>query len=237
MKKIKYSLILVFVLGLFVYLPNVKANTCSAKGVNTCNSTEYTAKDGTKKKCVWRTKVASQNAGYCTTQEEDKCEVGSRHCDCFDSNTCPSSDDFGNACHKYPTAGCVAETEYQASQTRYDDDDTPSFLEDEGTTSCGKIKNIPKYIPFITSLTVTILTIISMGMLVIMGTIDLFKGIVSGRDDDIKKNQKAFVGRLTSALIIFLLVALTKLFISLISNAMGTTNGIVSCIDLFINNR
>ena len=113
----------------------------------------------------------------------------------------------------------------------------PDFLKEQDTVSCGHIKNIPEYIPFITNLTINIFTIISVGMLVIMGTIDLFQGIVSGKEDVMKKNQKAFFGRLTSAIIIFLLVALTKLLVGFIANVTGGGFGIAECVDCFINNK
>lgn len=227
MKKIINSIMVIFLICVLVNMPNVYAENlkCNDRKQSNCDSSLY-GLDPDGNTCQY-------NGSACETI---KYGCGSKkHCTCYDAGTCPTKDSYGNKCQtRLKTGDCIVEP----SATEVEKEgDIPTFLEDEETTSCGKIKNIPKYIPFITSLTVTVLTIISMGMLVIMGTIDLFKGTVSGKDDEIKKNQKAFVGRLTSAIIIFLLVALTKLFIGLISNAMGTTNGIASCIDLFINNR
>ncbi len=117
-----------------------------------------------------------------------------------------------------------------------EDGEGASFLDEQKVVSCGRIKNIPDYIPFITSLTITILTIISMGMLVIMGTIDLFKGINSGKPEDMKKCQKAFYSRLGSAVFLFFIVALTKLLVSFFLSIAGGNGGIIDCIGCFINN-
>lgn len=144
-------------------------------------------------------------------------------------------DKDGEKCYKYEDKSCLKESEVD----RLDKEKAgiPNFLTEDKTVSCGHIKSIPEYIPFITELTINIFTIISVGMLVIMGTIDLFQGIVSGKEDVMKKNQKAFFGRLTSAIIIFLLVALTKLFIGFIANVTGGGFGIAECVDCFINNK
>ena len=118
----------------------------------------------------------------------------------------------------------------------YGGTDIPDFIENQKTVSCGKIKNIPDYIPFITNLTIIVLTIISMGMLVIMGTIDLFKGINSGKPEDMKKNQKVFFSRVGSAVLLFFIVALTKLLVSFFTGITGGNSGIIDCIGCFINN-
>lgn len=117
-----------------------------------------------------------------------------------------------------------------------EENEVPEYLENQDVVSCGNLSNIPEYIPFITSLTITILTIISMGMLVVMGTIDLFKGINSGKPDEMKKCQKAFYSRIGSAVFLFFIVALTKLLVSFFLSMSGGSNNIIDCIGCFINN-
>ena len=115
------------------------------------------------------------------------------------------------------------------------DGEIPGFLEEEKTVSCGSLKGIPEYIPFITSLTITVLTIISMGMLVIMGTIDLFKGINSGKPEDMAKNKKAFFSRVGSAVLLFFIVSLTRLLVGFVTSVAGGSN-VIDCISCFVNN-
>ncbi len=156
------------------------------------------------------------------------------------SDCSTSIDDEGNKCrwNGKPTEGNSSGSCQSTDENgNWIEEGLPNFLKDQKTVSCGNIKNIPDYIPFITELTINIFAIISVGMLVIMGTVDLFRGVVSGKPDDMKKNQKAFFGRLTSAIIIFVLVALTKLLVSFFAKISGGGFGIVECIDCFINNK
>ena len=123
------------------------------------------------------------------------------------------------------------------NNTEDPDGDIPVFINGENEVSCGNIKGIPDYIPFISSLTITVLTIISMGMLVIMGTIDLFRGINSGKPEDMKKCQKTFFNRVGSAVLLFFLVALTRLLIGFVNINIAGGKGIMDCVSCFINNK
>lgn len=152
-----------------------------------------------------------------------------------------SKDSNSNKCYWDSTSKSCKKSD---GSYRYDDDkkdnadsNVPGFLQPDKEVSCGNLKKIPDYIPFITSLTITILTIISMGMLVIMGTIDLFRGINSGNPDEMKKCQKAFFNRLGSAVLLFFIVALTKLLVGLVNSTLAGGSGIVECISCFINNK
>ena len=68
-----------------------------------------------------------------------------------------------------------------------------------------------------------------------MGSIDLFKGIISSKEEEIKKGQQAFIKRLIIAAIIFFVVVVVKFIVGII--AEGATNNIISCIDCFISNN
>lgn len=113
----------------------------------------------------------------------------------------------------------------------------PSWLGDGNKVSCANIGPFSKNIPRVTSLAITVMFVIGTALFVIMGTVDFFKATMSGKDETIKKNQKAFIDRLVAAILLFLIVVLAKLFISIITNALGTNAGIVECIDCFINNK
>lgn len=98
----------------------------------------------------------------------------------------------------------------------------------------GMITGIPKKIPELTSTVVTIIYIAIPVILVLLGSIDLFKGIAAGKEDEMKKGQKMFVKRLVTAAIVFFVVVIIKFVISLVADT-NTTN-IVDCIDCFVSN-
>ena len=101
--------------------------------------------------------------------------------------------------------------------------------------SCGQLTEIPKKIPDLTTTIVKILEIIVPIILVIVGSIDLAKGVVAGKEDEIKKGQKIFIKRLITAVIIFLIVALTKFIVGVV--AENNLESITSCIDCFISGK
>ena len=104
-----------------------------------------------------------------------------------------------------------------------------------GKVSCGNVTAIPAKIPELTSFVVTLLQVAIPVILVIMGSIDLFKGITAAKDDEIKKGQHMLIKRLIVAALIFFVVAIVKFVIGLVSNGENTQN-MVECIDCFINN-
>ncbi len=63
-------------------------------------------------------------------------------------------------------------------------------------------------------------------LLILWGTIDLVKAVVAGKEDDIKKNQKALLKRVISAVIVFLIPAAVSILLGLIG-----TEGWKTCWD------
>ena len=98
---------------------------------------------------------------------------------------------------------------------------------------CGNVTSIPKKIPELTSLAVTIIEIAIPVILVIMGSIDLFKGITSQKEDEMKKATQLFIKRLITAAIVFFVIAIVKFIVSLVADS--STNNINSCIDCFLS--
>lgn len=98
---------------------------------------------------------------------------------------------------------------------------------------CGNVTEIPKKIPELTSLAVTIIEIAVPVLLVVMGTIDLFKGITAQKEDEIKKGQQIFIKRLIVGAIIFFIVVIVRLLISVV--AEENSQNIIECIDCFFN--
>lgn len=99
---------------------------------------------------------------------------------------------------------------------------------------CGNVTGIPKKIPRITSDIVKILQVAVPIILVLFGSLDLAKGIVAGKEDEIKKGQGIFIKRLITGAIVFFVVVVVKFLVSVISDS--NAGYIVDCIDCFISN-
>lgn len=107
--------------------------------------------------------------------------------------------------------------------------------------SCGygskKIENIPGLIPRTTNIIYTIIQIAIPVVLVLLGSIDLVKGIIAQKEEDIKKGQKMFIKRLIAGAIIFFIFMLIKLFVSLVADNDNDNNAIIDCLECFIENK
>ena len=108
----------------------------------------------------------------------------------------------------------------------------PVFAAGTNTVKCGNITNIPKKIPEITNDIVNIIHVAVPVVLVFLGSIDLIKGIISGKDDEIKKGQRTFVKRLFIAVLVFFMMAITEFVISIIDSDNSTN--IISCTKCFV---
>lgn len=102
--------------------------------------------------------------------------------------------------------------------------------------SCGNITNIPEKIPELTHFAVVLIQIAVPIVLVIMGSLDLFKGITAQKEEEIKKGQAMFIKRLVYAAIIFFVIIIVKFLISIVANATDSDN-ISDCIDCFLNDN
>lgn len=100
--------------------------------------------------------------------------------------------------------------------------------------SCGNVTGIPEKIPELTSFAITVIQIAIPIVLVVMGSLDLFKGLSAQKEDEIKKGQQMFIKRLIYAAIIFFVVVIAKLLISVVADST-TSNNIAECIDCFLS--
>ena len=106
----------------------------------------------------------------------------------------------------------------------------------EGLVSCGGlIDNIPTLIPKVVSIIYTVIQIAVPVVLVIMGSLDLFKGLSAQKEDDIKKGQQMFIKRLIAAALVFFAFAVVKIVISFVADETG--NKIMNCAECFIENE
>lgn len=99
--------------------------------------------------------------------------------------------------------------------------------------SCGQVTGIPEKIPELTSMIIGIIQIGVPIILVLMGTLDLFKGISSQKDEDIKKGQKLFIKRLIVGALIFFIAVIVKFLTSIVADASSADA--IECIDCFMN--
>lgn len=102
-------------------------------------------------------------------------------------------------------------------------------------TSCGggMLTEIPVSVPKIISITYTAIEIAVPIVLVVLGMIDLFKALVAGKDDEIKKNQSILVKRLIAAVLVFFVLVIVKFLITLFAD---NGSNIMSCVECFVKN-
>lgn len=98
--------------------------------------------------------------------------------------------------------------------------------------SCGNVMNIPKKIPELTNLAITLIQVAVPIVLVVMSALDFFKSMSSGKEDEIKKHQKMFIKRLIVAIIIFFIIAIVKVIVSIVADSSSAT--FIECIDCFL---
>lgn len=119
-------------------------------------------------------------------------------------------------------------------------DANADFMETGKYVKCGGssgtlINNIPSKIPSITKMVYNAFMIVTPTILVVMGSIDLFRGITSSKEDEIKKGRDTFVRRLVASVIVFLIVLGVKLFVGLIAGSSDNSNRIIGCINCFVS--
>ena len=106
-----------------------------------------------------------------------------------------------------------------------------------GEVSQGKvlIDKIPPIVPKIISMVYVIIQVAVPVVLVIFGSLDLFKSISQQKEDEIKKGQKIFIKRIISAVLVFFVFVIVKFVISLAADNSGSA--ILECVECFIENK
>lgn len=108
------------------------------------------------------------------------------------------------------------------------------------TTICGGIA-IPNEIFNLVATIIRAFKIVVPILLIIWGMLDFAKSIIAKKEEDIKKYRSAFVGRLISAVLVFLVIVIVQFVVNIIDgvetkSANGDTVGDVwSCSKKFIN--
>lgn len=104
-----------------------------------------------------------------------------------------------------------------------------------GSGNSALIKNIPSILPKITSSIYNTVMVVVPVALILLGIVDLVKGIMSQKEDEIKKGRDSLIKRLITGVIVFLIVMLVKLFVNII-NGGNDSSKLIGCIDCFVSN-
>lgn len=91
-------------------------------------------------------------------------------------------------------------------------------------------KDIAPVIKFVKSIFTLIQWLIPIG-LILMGSIDLGKAVLSSDDKEIKQATSKLIKRAIAAVAVFFIVLLVKLVMGLVSQSNGSSNNIMSCWD------
>ncbi len=112
------------------------------------------------------------------------------------------------------------------------------FLNEDVYYSCGTsseklINKIPSIIPKITESAYNAVMVIVPAIIIFLGIFDLVRGIISQKEDEIKKGRDSLIKRLVTGFMVFLVVMLVKFFVSII--APGSSSAVMGCVDCFLN--
>lgn len=100
--------------------------------------------------------------------------------------------------------------------------------------SCGTFSNFAfdGIIPSVTSLIVSLIQIGVPVLLIVFGMLDLGKAVMAQKEDEIKKGQGLFIKRLIAAVLVFLVVFISKTVIGLV--APDKDGNVTNCVNCFI---
>lgn len=103
--------------------------------------------------------------------------------------------------------------------------------------SCGDgmLDKIPPLVPQVVSVIYNVVQVAVPVVLIIMGMLDLTKGITAGKEDEMKKGQQLLIKRVIAAILVFLVFIVVKLVISFVADK--STSNIMDCAECFINNN
>lgn len=116
-----------------------------------------------------------------------------------------------------------------------------SVLDTVNTTICGGVE-VPDTLFNAVATVIRLIKIVVPILLIIWGMIDFAKSVIAKKEEDIKTYRKAFISRLISAILVFLVIWIVQLALSLVSGVEKqshvegqTTGDIWACSKKFIN--
>lgn len=117
-----------------------------------------------------------------------------------------------------------------------DEPDDRNFMITNKYVGCGNgiIKKMPSQIPDVTKRLYDLAMIVTPIILIVMGTIDLVKGIMSGKEEDMKKGRETFIKRLIVGMLVFLVALIAKFAVSVVAGNNSNYTRIINCMDCFL---
>ena len=91
---------------------------------------------------------------------------------------------------------------------------------------------IDQKIPDVVHTIILIIQIVAPILLVVFGMMDLMKGVMAQKEDEIKKGQQTFIKRIIAAVIVFFVIAIVKMIVSFVAD---DNDDIMSCFNAFVN--
>ena len=91
---------------------------------------------------------------------------------------------------------------------------------------------IDQKIPDVVHTVILLIQIVVPVLLVVFGMMDLMKGVMAQKEDEIKKGQQTFIKRLIAAAIVFFVIAIVKMVVSFVAD---DDSDIMSCFNAFVN--
>lgn len=85
----------------------------------------------------------------------------------------------------------------------------------DAEVSCGEGSTLVNVIAIV-RLVMNIICIAVPIIMILMGTIDLFKAVTAGKDEDIKNKQKALITRIIAGVLVFLVPTIVSVIMNLI---------------------
>lgn len=236
-------------LGLFIFLlgiNSVKAETCTFWRDTSRTVKEYYVLELNSSGLTKATHLKVSQSTNKVLEEQDKTSSVT-----IDFTSCSAKDSYTFDGHPYHNVTSIyvdgdwrkgsknssnsSSNPSQSNGTGTGNSTTPEWLKGE-KISCGNIGQIPAKAPELVHMFILIAQIAVPIILVILGMIDFAKGIMSQKEDEIKKGQKTFISRLVMGAVIFFIVALVKLLIGIVVDNSGNRQNIIACIDCFVNN-
>lgn len=104
---------------------------------------------------------------------------------------------------------------------------------EDSLVSCGTVTDIPSAIPSTVRIIYLVIQVLVPLLLIVFGMIDLAKGVMAQKEDEIKKGQKTFFKRLISAAVVFLVFVIVKMVASFFSD----NSSVVDCLNCFIRGQ
>lgn len=98
--------------------------------------------------------------------------------------------------------------------------------------ACGDTQ-IPYIAPKIVSTIITVLQIATPILLIIFGSLDLVKAVITQKEDEIKKGQHTFVRRLLAGAVVFLAFYIVEVVIGIVAPHNENQN-MWNCVDCFV---